>query len=75
MMKEEHYMYKVLEEEEEYNKANQNLEEGPMEKEKEESMEDTHDNNQKKEDTLDTMELYRDQGMTLSEVGTEDHEL
>lgn len=46
-----------------------------MEKEKEESMEDTHDNNQKKDDLLNTMELDMDKEMTPSEVGTEDHEL
>ena len=54
---------------------NQTPKESPVEKEKEESMEDTHDNNQQKEDLLNTMELERDQEMTPSKVGTEDHEL
>ena len=65
----------MKEEQEEHDKANQTLEENLVEKEKEESIEDTHDNNQQKEDLLNTMELDRDQEMTLSEVGTEDHEL
>lgn len=38
-------------------------------------MEETHDNNQKKEDMLSTMELDKDQEMTSSEVEMEDHEL
>lgn len=38
-------------------------------------MEDTPENNQQKEDLSNTMELDRDQEMTPSEVGTEDHEL
>lgn len=47
----------------------------PVEKEKEDSMEETQENNQQKEDLLNTMELDRDQEMTPSEVGTKDHEL
>lgn len=38
-------------------------------------MEDISRNNQQKEDLLNTMELDRDQEMTSSEVGTEDHEI
>ena len=38
-------------------------------------MEDTHDNNQQKENLLSTMELDKDQEMTSSEVEMEDHEL
>lgn len=47
----------------------------PVEKEKYESMEVTHENNKLWEDFLSTMELGRDQEMTPSEVGMEDHEL
>lgn len=45
------------------------------EKEKEDNMDDTQENNQQKEDLLNTLELDRDQELTPSEVGTEDHEL
>ena len=38
-------------------------------------MEDMPENNQQKEDLMNTMELDRDQEMTPSEVGTKDHEL
>ena len=47
----------------------------PVEKEKEESMEDTHDNNQQKEDLPSGMEISKDYEMTPSEARTEDHEL
>ena len=54
---------------------NQILEDNPTEKENDDRMEDIPENNQKKDDLLNTMELDRDQEMTLSEVGTKDHEL
>lgn len=54
---------------------NQLVEEITIEKEKEDSREDLHENNQQMENLPNNMELDRDQEMTPSEVGTEDNEL
>ena len=67
--------FKILEEEEGHDKENQELEDSHVEKEKEDNMENRPKNNQHKEDLRSTMELDRDQEMTPSKVGTEDHDL
>ena len=71
-----HNCFKILEEEDGNNKANQEAETNTNEKDRDASMEDILENNQQKDDdTLSLMEISRDQEMTPSEVGTEDHEL
>lgn len=48
-------------------RANQVLKDSPVEKEKDESMDDRPEKSQQKEDQPSTMELDRDQEMTPSE--------
>lgn len=54
---------------------NQVLKDNLVEKEKDDNMEDLPDKSQQKEDYPSTMELDRDQEITPSEVGMEEHEL
>jgi len=69
-----HNSFKILEEGGN-NAMNQALEDNPVEKEKDASMEDVPENNKLKEDMPSIMELGKDYEMTPSEVGIEDHEL
>lgn len=70
-----HNSFKILEEEDRNNEANQEVETNTNDKDRDASMEDIRDNNQQKDHLPSIVELNRDHEMTPSEVGMEDHEL
>ena len=67
--------FQVLEENEEMENEDQSIEEGPIEKEKEENYNPTHEICNKKETMMSETELEMDLEMTQSETDLEDHEL